>query len=202
MANACSPVTTRLPDVKFFRIARKRGPVATPAQSSQARNAAVGRCGPAARRSGHRDWRSSRWPGRLVPAPAPPPTGSREDLDQYSARADQLIVGDRNVDDRSGHLRADGDVAGIHEGVIRRLVVPGMEPPGDHARHRHKRRDRQCGYRPRMLAQPILLSPGRPLLGFSADLRCRFQRERLAIVLDRSFRHKRLALSTGLPQMS
>ena len=43
----------------------------------------------------------------------------------------QLIVGDRNIDDRGGDLSADLHRAGIDERVIGRLIVPGIQPPGD-----------------------------------------------------------------------
>ena len=49
--------------------------------------------------------------------------------DQFGAGVDQLVVGDRNIDDRGGDLGADLHRAGVDKGVVGRLIVSGMEPP-------------------------------------------------------------------------
>ncbi len=51
------------------------------------------------------------------------------ETDELGAGFDQLVVGDGNLDNRGGDLRADLDRAGIDKGVVGRLIVSGMEPP-------------------------------------------------------------------------
>ena len=65
--------------------------------------------------------------------------------DQGRAGLDQLIVGHRNVDDGGADLCADLHGAGIDEGIVGRLVVPGAEPPHHKAGNRDhdQRRQRQ-----------------------------------------------------------
>ena len=48
---------------------------------------------------------------------------------QFGAGLDQLIVVHRDVDDRSGDLRADLHRSGIDESVVGPLIVPGVQPP-------------------------------------------------------------------------
>ena len=49
---------------------------------------------------------------------------------QFSAGIDELVVIDRNIDNRGGDLRADlhGTVV---ECIVGRFVITGMQPPGD-----------------------------------------------------------------------
>src|SRR5207249_12064963 len=54
------------------------------------------------------------------------------DVQQHAARIHELVVGDRNVDDRAVDLRADRDGTRIDERVISGLVLPDVEPL-DHA---------------------------------------------------------------------
>src|SRR5262245_63039449 len=52
-------------------------------------------------------------------------------LDQQSTRANELISGDWNVDNSTGHLRTDGHDAGIDEGIVSRFIFACVPPP-DH----------------------------------------------------------------------
>src|SRR5262249_25868061 len=56
---------------------------------------------------------------------------ARIDLDQQSTRTNELISGDWNVDNSTGHLRTDGHDAGIDEGIVSRFILASVPPP-DH----------------------------------------------------------------------
>jgi hypothetical protein len=52
---------------------------------------------------------------------------------QHGAGLDELIVRHRHVDDLGIELRADGDGAGVDEGVVGRYIFAGVDPPHGHA---------------------------------------------------------------------
>jgi hypothetical protein len=50
---------------------------------------------------------------------------------QSGAGIDELVVGDRDIDDRRGNLCADLHGAAIDECIVGRFITAGMQPPAD-----------------------------------------------------------------------
>ena len=53
---------------------------------------------------------------------------------QFGPGIDELVVGDRDIDDRGGNLGADLHGAAVDECIVSRFVITGMQPPADQQR--------------------------------------------------------------------
>ena len=81
------------------------------------------------------------------------------ETDQFGAGIDQLVVRDRNIDDRGADLGADLHGTGIDESIISRFIVSCMQPPGDEQGDQNNAADSDQGHEGAAFTQT--LSPRR-----------------------------------------
>ena len=85
------------------------------------------------------------------------------ETNQFGPGIDELIVGDRYIDNRGGNLGADLYGAAIDKCIVGRLIIAGMQPPAEQGSDDDAANDKQQ----RETAAPAeALSPRRPIVRF------------------------------------
>jgi hypothetical protein len=81
---------------------------------------------------------------------------------QFGPGIDELVVGNRDSDDRGGDLGADLHSAAVDECIVGRFVVAGMQPPADQQRGDNDPANDKQQHETAALAETL---PPRPRIG-------------------------------------